>query len=236
MLKFQPIDNSRDKYRRYIESTGLLEMITKSLAKIMGAPESEWPENPTEMFCGEFGATLHAKSIIDSQNSTIEQYKIEVEKLKTELDKERAKHRETEPVGDLSAKEVSTTVVDEVVLTNCNNAEQPKTADQPIEEKTTEKIDNEIHNISETAATAAGKVETEEVDNEISVVPPDTAIENVIDESASKKLDKPVENTQIVDETMPDKVTGPNVPASGETATIKAETIQSPDVSTSAEN
>lgn len=109
MPPFQPIDARRDEFRKYLERTGVLDMFTKVLSKLM--TETDKPDDAIEFIRANIGDSLNDKDTIVSLNQKLEEANLIIEEL-------RAKLRQYEPMevtgGDasevVSVPETTTTV------------------------------------------------------------------------------------------------------------------------------
>lgn len=79
----QPIDARRDEFRKYLERTGVLDMFTKVLSKLM--TETDKPEDAIEFIRANLGDSLNDKDTILSLNQKLVDANILIEELRTKL-------------------------------------------------------------------------------------------------------------------------------------------------------
>lgn len=82
-MAFKPIDNKRDQFRKYIESNGVVEMLSKVFIQLMENPEK--PEHPIDFIRENLGASLQEKMQIDLLQQEVASYRLQVEELKQKL-------------------------------------------------------------------------------------------------------------------------------------------------------
>ncbi len=104
---FQPIDNKRDQFRKYLEASGVIEVLSKSITKLMESPEK--PESPVEFIRANMGRTQKEVNEIEFLKEEVEVYKKQVNDLKTEI---AGLKLERQAVENGHAKEVTAVVVD----------------------------------------------------------------------------------------------------------------------------
>lgn len=85
----QPIDCKRDQFRKYIESKGVIDMITKVLIKLLEAPVK--PEHPMDFIRDNLGATMYERNQIELLEQQVNDYKKEVTDLKSQIDELKSK-------------------------------------------------------------------------------------------------------------------------------------------------
>lgn len=85
----QPIDCKRDQFRKYIESKGVIDMITKVLIKLLEAPVK--PEHPMDFIRDNLGATMYERNQIEQLEQQVNDYKKEVSDLKSQIDELKSK-------------------------------------------------------------------------------------------------------------------------------------------------
>lgn len=101
----QPIDTRRDEFRKYLERTGVLDMFTKVLSKLM--TEEEKPEDAIEFIRSNLGDSLNDKNTIESLTQKLEDANQLIEEL-------RAKLSRYEPM-DVAEVSISDTVSESTV-------------------------------------------------------------------------------------------------------------------------
>lgn len=123
----QEIDGKRDQFRKYIESKGVIDSITKVLIKLLETPEK--PEHPMDFIRANLGATQAEERRIESLEQEVSGYKKEVSELKSQLEAVKAKLNEYE-------KEAETNETDEK-----KNEEKPTVeSSQVVDSKPVESV------------------------------------------------------------------------------------------------
>lgn len=84
LVPFQLVDNKRDQFRRYVESHGVVDMLTKVLIQLMTIPEK--PENPIEFIREQVGASLKEKQQMKILEHEVEFYRQKVDELTKQLE------------------------------------------------------------------------------------------------------------------------------------------------------
>lgn len=98
-MSYKPVDCKRDQFRKYIESKGVIDMLSKVLAKLLEAPVK--PEHPIDFIRDNLGATLFEKNRIEQLEQIVKDYKHEVADLKSQIDNLQKKLNEKTSVeGD----------------------------------------------------------------------------------------------------------------------------------------
>lgn len=112
---FQPIDNKRDQFRKYLEASGVIEVLSKSITKLMEIPEK--PESPVEFIRENIGLSQKELHQIKFLKEEVEVYKKQVNDLKIEIAGLKFERQE---VKDALSKEVvpDATVKDEILSEN----------------------------------------------------------------------------------------------------------------------
>ncbi|KAJ6638533.1 c-Myc-binding protein [Pseudolycoriella hygida] len=82
-MAFKPIDNKRDQFRKYLEATGVIEVLSKSITKLMESPEK--PESPVAFIRQNMGLTQKELDEIEFLKEEVESYKKQVKDLKNEI-------------------------------------------------------------------------------------------------------------------------------------------------------
>lgn len=97
----QPIDVRRDEFRKYLERTGVLDMFTKVLSKLM--TEADKPENAIDFIRENLGDSLNDKDTILSLTQKLEEANVLIEELRTKLRQYEPMEvlAETEPVASV---------------------------------------------------------------------------------------------------------------------------------------
>lgn len=98
LLFLQEIDGKRDQFRKYIESKGVIDGITKVLIKLLELPEK--PEHPMDFIRANLGASQAEENRIASLEKEVDDYKKEVSELKSQLEAVKAKLSEYEKPTD----------------------------------------------------------------------------------------------------------------------------------------
>lgn len=93
VLGWQPIDNKRDQFRKYMESKGVIDTITKVLMKLLEAPVK--PEHPIDFIRDNLGPTIAEKLRVEGLEQQLADYKKEVSDLKSQIEELKAKLDET---------------------------------------------------------------------------------------------------------------------------------------------
>ncbi|XP_055297181.1 c-Myc-binding protein homolog [Sitodiplosis mosellana] len=97
-MSYREIDCKRDQFRKYIESKGVVDSITKVLIKLLETPEK--PEHPMDFIRQNLGASQAEERRIESLEQEVIGYKKEVEDLKSQLEAVKAKLGEYEKNTD----------------------------------------------------------------------------------------------------------------------------------------
>lgn len=121
----QEIDGKRDQFRKYIESKGVIDGITKVLTKLLEAPEK--PEHPMDFIRANLGASQAEEMRIASLEKEVDDYKKEVSELKSQLEAVKTKLSEYEKTTDA------------VEADDTKKEEQLEESVQATEEKETDK-------------------------------------------------------------------------------------------------
>lgn len=164
--KRQPIDCKRDQFRKYIESKGVIDTITKVLIKLLETPVK--PEHPIDFIRDNLGPTLAEKHRIEQLEQQVADYKQEVSDLKKEIEGLKGKLSDcttkkavdsaaaepSETKSDAEAKDESADSQPEAV--NSGGAEPDATAEKKIieSEKAAAPADSKNVSNTEVAATA----------------------------------------------------------------------------------
>lgn len=93
VLTWQPIDNKRDQFRKYIESKGVIDTITKVLVKLLEAPVK--PEHPIDFIRDNLGPTIAEQRRVEGLEQQVADYKKEVSHLKSQIEELKVKLDET---------------------------------------------------------------------------------------------------------------------------------------------
>lgn len=93
VLGWQPIDNKRDQFRKYIESKGVIDTITKVLMKLLEAPVK--PEHPIDFIRDNLGPTIAERLRVEGLEQQLADYKKEVSDLKSQIEELKVKLDET---------------------------------------------------------------------------------------------------------------------------------------------
>lgn len=117
MNSFQPIDNKRDQFRKYLEASGVIEVLSKSITKLMESPEK--PESPVEFIRESMGLSQKELHQIEFLKEEVEVYKKQVNDLKMEIAGLKLERQEVEnalskeAVADATVNDVKDDIVSE---------------------------------------------------------------------------------------------------------------------------
>lgn len=125
LLLEQPIDCKRDQFRKYIESKGVVDMLTKVLIKLLDAPVK--PEHPMDFIRDNLGATHFEKNQIEQLEQTVKDYKHEVDDLKFQI--EELKKKLNEKNASETAKDV---VVPAVIVESISDDKDIPAIQSPV--------------------------------------------------------------------------------------------------------
>lgn len=209
----QPIDCKRDQFRKYIESKGVIDTITKVLIKLLEAPVK--PEHPIDFIRDNLGPTLAEKHRIESLEQQLSDYKQEVTDLKTQIEQLKTKVNEKD-------SSTSSQIVE-------NGVGDTKHDDVKVDEtKASEAVNSKCNGVSGgggggAAAEAEISAEKKIAESEKAATPVDPPTTNaiVIETSEAEKADVGQSNTI---ESTPQKDDDGNVPSKTDTATVPIET------------
>lgn len=123
----QPIDCKRDQFRKYIESKGVVDMLTKVLIKLLDAPIK--PEHPMDFIRDNLGATHFEKNQIEQLEQTVKDYKHEVEDLKYQVEELKKKLNEKN-AAESAAKDVAVPAV--LAENNSDEKDIPPANQSPV--------------------------------------------------------------------------------------------------------
>ncbi|XP_055851383.1 c-Myc-binding protein homolog [Episyrphus balteatus] len=90
-MAFKPIEPKRDEFRRYLESCGTIEALTKVFSKLLD--EEIEPEEPLEFIKQNLGGSLLQAHKIEYLNSELKDARKEVGELKNILDMKKAQFK-----------------------------------------------------------------------------------------------------------------------------------------------
>lgn len=127
---FQPIDNKRDQFRKYLEATGVIEVLSKSITKLMESPDKI--ESPVEFIRENMGLSQKEQNQLEFLKEEVEAYKKQVNDLKKEIAGLKLERQEAEnaipkeTVQDVTAK---VEAVAETQNDQHNDVETKKTED-----------------------------------------------------------------------------------------------------------
>jgi len=110
-MAYKPIDNKRDQFRKYLEQSGVIEVLTKSITKLMES--SEKPESPVEFIRENMGLSQKELNQILFLKEEVEAYKKQVTDLKKEIAGLKLERQDVE--GQLSKEAVDVAVKVEAV-------------------------------------------------------------------------------------------------------------------------
>lgn len=128
---FQPIENKRDQFRKYLEATGVIEVLSKSITKLMESPEK--PESPVDFIRDNIGLSQKDLNQLEFLKEEVEVYKKQVNDLKIEIAGLKLERKEVE---NGLPKEV---VVPEPTIADGTLSENDKQSD--VESKKTEDVE-----------------------------------------------------------------------------------------------
>lgn len=136
-MAFKPIDNKRDQFRKYLEASGVIEVLSKSITKLMETPEK--PESPVDFIRANMGLTQKELNQIEFLKEEVEIYKKQVNDLKLEIAGLKQERQEVE--NGLSKEVVpdATTVKDDVVVAVSDNQNNKQIE---VETKKTEDVES----------------------------------------------------------------------------------------------
>lgn len=131
---FQPIDNRRDEFRRYLERTGLIDALNKVLVNLFH--ENEKPENTVDYLCSNIGDVRADKDTIEALKAELVAARMEIELLKKNLPTSDIKPIEEVSLAKTIIAEsvIETTAADSSSSTNTEASEE-SVIEKPLEEK-----------------------------------------------------------------------------------------------------
>lgn len=132
-MSFKPIDAKRDEYRKYLERTGVLEMLSKVIVKLCECPER--PENAIDFIRRNMGDAVLERDTIEHLKQELEDSRNEVAQLKRQLEALRLENTKTSPTDTQSnAETVVEQAKDEPNEMNTSDV-KPSSEKEPSEEK-----------------------------------------------------------------------------------------------------
>lgn len=228
----QPIDCKRDQFRKYIESKGVIDTITKVLIKLLETPVK--PEHPLDFIRDNLGPTLAEKHRTELLEQQLADYKQEVSDLKARIGQLQTKLSEKEALAEVPAVVAASTEADpKKTETAAKKTTEvaPKPADDHQQENDTKKVTDDVKN------EAGSKTEADAtVDADANAQKPDEKI----DETTSKPAEvvkcggggaeagKPAEQEISVSE----KAATPVEPPSNHPVVIETSDAEKADVAT----
>ncbi|KAG4079028.1 hypothetical protein HA402_001683 [Bradysia odoriphaga] len=120
-MAFKPIDNKRDQFRKYLEASGVIEVLSKSITKLMESPEK--PDSPVDFIRENMGLTQKELNQIEFLKEEVEIYKKQVNDLKLEIAGLKQERQEVE--NGLSKEVIADAIVkDDIVAVSDNQSSQ----------------------------------------------------------------------------------------------------------------
>ncbi|XP_037027531.1 c-Myc-binding protein homolog [Bradysia coprophila] len=169
-MAFKPIDNKRDQFRKYLEASGVIEVLSKSITKLMESPEK--PESPVDFIRENMGLTQKELNQIEFLKEEVEIYKKQVNDLKLEIAGLKQERQEVE--NGLSKVIADSIVKDDIVVAVSDNQSNQQLE---IETKKTEDVEPTAPVVVAPAAVVTDDVQkiqkvdnVEEVSADVSVV------------------------------------------------------------------
>ena len=225
MLFFQPIDNKRDQFRKYIETYGVVDMISKVLVKLFELPVK--PEQPVNFILENLGVSTKSNIQIELLQEEVENLKQQVENLKQQLADEREKNGQpieitpiTIPADPIASDEVKveTDNVADVLAADADNVEVVAVLSRVAAEHTAEEKNVE----KDAIVVAEGEEEDKSQKTETKV---QATEEEVVVAPAEEKVEEPkkVEEAAAVETTSEQKTDEPEVVATNEKPAAAAE-------------
>jgi len=160
-MAFKPIDNKRDQFRKYLEASGVIEVLSKSITKLMESPEK--PESPVEFIRENIGLSQKELHQIEFLKEEVEVYKKQVNDLKMEIAGLKLERQEVENalkkevVPDASVEIVSEIQNDKQVEVESKKTEDAETT--PVLDKVTDDVQkNDIPNDVKAEVSAVSEV------------------------------------------------------------------------------
>lgn len=132
-FKFQPIDSKRDEFRKFLERSGLIDLVSKCFIKLY--EETDKPENPIDYFRENIGDAMKEKMTIKLLQAELEEVKRENEELKKKLKKPDENESINKSTDSDMVVEEDVVILEEKIIEN---------TPEKIEVKETEKVEEEV--------------------------------------------------------------------------------------------
>lgn len=197
-MAFKPIDNKRDQFRKYLEASGVIEVLSKSITKLMESPEK--PESPVDFIRENMGLTQKELNQIEFLKEEVEIYKKQVNDLKMEIAGLKLERQEIE--NELPKEVVADPIVkDDIVVAVSDNQSNKQTE---IETKKTEESTESTPTPVVVAVATDDVQKIQKIDNaedvcaDVSVVAPAAEVKIETKPEEVKADDKPVEAVAAV--------------------------------------
>jgi len=127
-MAYKPIDNKRDQFRKYLESSGVIEVLTKSITKLMES--SEKPESPVEFIRENMGLSQKELHQIEFLKEEVETYKKQVTDLKKEIAGLKSERQDVENALSKEAVDVAVKI-EAVKIEAVSDAQNEKIDGEP---------------------------------------------------------------------------------------------------------
>lgn len=209
MLHFvylQPIDSKRDEFRKFLERSGLIDLVSKCFIKLY--EETDKPENPIEYFRENIGDALKEKMTIKMLQAELEDAKKEIENLRKQINEKNGDdlssiNKSTDSnmtIEDVTVVEEKTSTPEKIEVEKIADPVEEESSEKPIEviaiEDEKVKVEEEKEKKDESMEVIEADVKT---DKEVEVIKPEepTKIE-LVEENESSKVASPEEAVVVV--------------------------------------